>query len=381
MIASLQKYIVSIRPSYLALEAVDWITNPQASSHHHEPPSPLPPPPRVPEKRLSDDERNQINHSITKFIREYELSISNLASAEALRQQTQATVLQRKFPLENSRLWKWAQGVGGKDSSSKASAKSGEQARLEAVEATLKTVRENVLWTLRRGLEVAVEMQRGMVEKRIQDVKQQEIDMIRMVSKKKDPVLPIPGAMPLWQEEGEEAAAIAAQQGGAYVPDVRETRGKGGALDEQAAAELQAEMSQEQLQLVEEENQGLLQHYEDTLSKVQYVRIPPLFFALPFSDALVPLPAATPSNHYMTSLPYNRRSWDISPSRKSTSTTSRMRPSTPRRTSGVLISSCTMRRAARALRESFSGARSGCARGWLCGMLSTEYRMKLDMGV
>lgn len=256
MISSLQRYITSIRPAYLALEPLDWLRPETTASHH--PPSPT-------EKGLTDDERHQINHSITKFIREYELAISNLASAEALRQQTQATVLRRKFPLKNSRLWKWAAGGGARQS-----AKSQEQETLEAIEATLTTVRENVLWSLRRGLEVAIEMQREMVERRIQQVQQQEFDMMKMISRKKEPSISIPGAMPFLNDEEERTRA--GTQDFAYMPDVRDIRGKGGDLDAQATAELQTEMSQEQLQIFEQENQGLLQSYEDTLSKVQYVK-------------------------------------------------------------------------------------------------------------
>lgn len=126
----------------------------------------------------------------------------------------------------------------------------------------LRTVRESVLWLLRRGLEGAASVQRGMVEKRIERVREKEKSV-------------------LYKAAGKAAAKSGSgtsAQGG--LSERRNYNEKSPAslptpdavhLSEADTARIEAQLSPEQLQLFAEENDTMLRHYEDTLSKVQYV--------------------------------------------------------------------------------------------------------------
>lgn len=137
-------------------------------------------------------------------------------------------------------------------------------------------MREGVLWFLRRGLEGAASAQRGMVEKRIERVREKEKSVLYKVSTKGGAGDPYAGSS---SAGGVGSGAGAGSGPGAPkssaspplpTPDVV-------ALSEADSAQIEAELSPEQLQLFAEENDSMLRHYEDTLSKVQYVSF---FFSL-----------------------------------------------------------------------------------------------------
>lgn len=138
--------------------------------------------------------------------------------------------------------------------------RSAEQEGEEEGEKTIKTVRENVLWFLRRGLEGVAEMQRGMVEKRIERVREKEKSVLYKT-----------------KAAAGQVPAAGGQHAG-YMEDVRGDDMDGMpsmgtrdiSLDEKEAAAIESQLSPEQLQLFAEENDNLLKYYEDTLSKVQY---------------------------------------------------------------------------------------------------------------
>lgn len=121
-------------------------------------------------------------------------------------------------------------------------------------------MRESVLWFLRSGLEGAAEVQRGMVEKRIERVREKE----KSVLYKAGGLERVPSAGP--QDGG---AAAAERFNAATMPP--SLRGHDAAMNEGEMAHIESQLSPEQLQLFAEENDSMLKHYEDTLSKVQYV--------------------------------------------------------------------------------------------------------------
>jgi hypothetical protein len=156
-------------------------------------------------------------------------------------------------------LWKWAAGGGAAGIDALAS-RSPEQEEAEDSEKTVKTVRENVLWILRRGLEEVAESQRGMVEKRIERAREKEKSVLYKVA--------AAGAATAGPGQGMKAAYS--------MPDERDTGSTAGqmrdvSIDHAMAAEIESQLSPEQLQLFAQENDTMLKHYEDTLSKVQYV--------------------------------------------------------------------------------------------------------------
>ena len=118
-----------------------------------------------------------------------------------------------------------------------------------------KTVRESVLWFLRRGLESAAERQRELVERRIERVRERERSVLYKASGA--------AAAPRWEEyeyeyHPEKQPAATAR---AYDP----------AMSSSEAADIESQLSAEQLQLFAEENDSMLRYYEDTLGKVQFV--------------------------------------------------------------------------------------------------------------
>ncbi|KAI5305579.1 eukaryotic translation initiation factor 3 subunit A [Ascosphaera pollenicola] len=229
-ISSLLAYLRSIRQSYLAIGPRPTVAR------------------RQQQRQLTDEERNQIDSETTALLQELSASISNLASAENLRRETQATILLKKFPLANSKVWKWASGIA-QDGRGRP-LRSEEQERLEGQENTIKTVRESVLWTLRTGLESVAEVQRHMVEKRVERINEKEKSILYNMNKH--------GAVPTVATTSTEASS--------FPP----TKGEN-ALQEDEAAEIESQLSPEQLQLFAEENNDMLRHYEDTLDKAQNV--------------------------------------------------------------------------------------------------------------
>lgn len=115
-------------------------------------------------------------------------------------------------------------------------------------------MREGVLWFLRTGLEGAASVQREMVEKRIERVREKEKSVLYKNA--------VPGAKvpPAASEYG------AGSKSSPPVPTPDAV-----VLSEADSARIEAQLSPEQLQLFAEENDSMLRHYEDTLGKVQYV--------------------------------------------------------------------------------------------------------------
>lgn len=135
-------------------------------------------------------------------------------------------------------------------------------------------MREGVLWFLRRGLDFVVDVQRGMVEKRIERVREKEKSVLYKAMKG--------GGVPSSTSGfGSGSGSSLKDQGGSS----RDTRGyndqngfgssiqapSAAVLSEADSREIEGQLSAEQLQLFAEENDSMLKHYEDTLGKVQYV--------------------------------------------------------------------------------------------------------------
>jgi hypothetical protein len=131
-------------------------------------------------------------------------------------------------------------------------------------------VRENVLWFLRRNLEQVAEVQRGMVEKRIERVREKEKSVLYKAA------IPQEQIQRQRQEWEQPTVAVGREQQQKYE--------KASTLSDQETATIESQLSAEQLQLFAEENDMMLRHYEDTLSKVQFVLpLPHLFYQCSFS--------------------------------------------------------------------------------------------------
>lgn len=196
-----------------------------------------------PKQHLTDQERDSIDSSTALLLRDLSSSIENLSSAESLRQETEATLLRKKYGYTKNLLWRWAGGAGASSSTSPRATP--EQVQDEEVARTISTFREGVVWFLRRGLERAMKLQGGMVERRIERVREREKSL-------------------LYMNRGGSAATTATtttQSAAAAATDSALSRGD--------IANIESQLSPEQLQLFAEENDIMLRQYEDTLGKVQ----------------------------------------------------------------------------------------------------------------
>ncbi|KAJ5112367.1 hypothetical protein N7532_000412 [Penicillium argentinense] len=199
---------------------------------------------------LTDAQRDTIDASTALVLRDLASSIANLSDAESLRQKTSTQLLHKKYGHSGTGalLRRWA--GGGEDEG-----KSEEQVDAEERERTLATVREGVLWFLRRGLEVVASVQKGMVEKRIERVREKEKSVLYKATKGGSSV---------------SSSAVASREtelGKGPVADLKVAPDTA-VLSESETREIE-QLSAEQLQLFEEENDSMLKHYEDTLGKVQ----------------------------------------------------------------------------------------------------------------
>ncbi|KAL4983477.1 snare-complex protein syntaxin-18 N-terminus-domain-containing protein [Aspergillus falconensis] len=264
-ISSLLSHLHKIRPSYLSIS-----THSSNKSKHRSFPSPSASSSKNKDKEtiLSPSEIDTITSSTSSLLHTLSSSISNLSSAESLRQETHSTLLDKKYNRKRSRasnlLFQWASGSSVLSQNEDAGKKP-EQITEEQIENNLKAVRESILWFLRRRLEGTIEMQRDMVEKRIERAREREKSVLYKNSA---------------SASGAGSTVVAGRGRGVSMsapstyPDVTletaDTAGvKGSTLDASEVAAIEAELTPEQLQLFAEENDSMVRYYEDTLSKVQ----------------------------------------------------------------------------------------------------------------
>ncbi|RMJ21110.1 snare protein, partial [Aspergillus sp. HF37] len=204
-------------------------------------------------------DRDAIDSSTSLLLHDLSSSLTNLSSAESLRQETHASVLRSRYGRGRAGriLFRWAggksalpdgSGAGGDDGEGK----SGEQLRDEEIARVTRAVRESVLWFLRRALEGAVVRQRELVERRIERARERERSVLYKSA----------------QQQQESAAGAGA--GAGARPEEPMPSGGDPAITEAESKEIESQLSPEQLQLFAEENDSMLQYYQDTLSKVQH---------------------------------------------------------------------------------------------------------------
>lgn len=182
------------------------------------------------------------------LLRDFDHSISNLKNAAILQSDTAGKVLEKKYGKPNGVLWRWAGG----DANDGDSGKSEMQLREEGMVKSLGLFREGVVWFLNKGLKDAVAAQGEMVEIRLE--REQEKRMSVLYDEKNKGV-----KMQRTDEDDVE---------GLGNRDVRGRDTYNPALDSNGQGQGMSELSAEQLQLFEEENSSLLNHYTDTLKKV-----------------------------------------------------------------------------------------------------------------
>lgn len=207
-------------------------------------------------RHLSDAQRDQIDAESKQLLRDVNSAIQNLADAEQLRQKTEATLAQRAHGKTGLRaLGAWA---AGRTNSSKTAVEELDDARMSAVNVH----RGSILWYLRRQLEAVSGLQMNMMEARL----------VREMEKSKSV---------LYKSQGLAAAASDASTLGSV-----DRRGGNGStsggptsmrasslaqLEDLEPSQIEQRLTSEQLQLLAEENQDILKHYQETLDQVRLV--------------------------------------------------------------------------------------------------------------
>lgn len=197
---------------------------------------------------LTDPQREEIDTTTSQVLRDLNANITNLDQAANLRSTTDTAVLERKYGQNKSFLFQWAAGEGDAPDAGK----SQEQLEDEGRAKTMHIFRSNVIWYLKAKLRHAASRQQEMVQIRIDREKEKERSVLY---KTKAPRTSLNGS--LGETNGE-------------IKGNMDTRGRtlDPALEAEQDAAIRAQLTPEQLQLFQEENSSLIDHYNDVLSKV-----------------------------------------------------------------------------------------------------------------
>lgn len=175
------------------------------------------------------------------MIRQLNSAITSLADAEKVRQETAALVASRKRNRAGlGALGRWAAGGAEQEQTPEA-------ALGEAKEKTLSAHRESVIWFLQRRLGDAGQIQAFMIQTRLQREEEKAKSVLykakgtSVTAEKVDPSL-------LPQKDRSSA-----------VPD----------FDPALIEDTNAQLTDEQIQLFAEENQGMLKHLGQQLDQVR----------------------------------------------------------------------------------------------------------------
>ncbi len=233
-ILSLHNYLRQIRTPYLSTAS-----SPHRSIQKHHT-----------QQHLTPSQRASIDASSQSLLRDLNASIHQLSDAETLRHNTALTLLKKKHGHGGlaGAVGRWAAGGTGADEGKGEDEKEGED-----MEAMMRAWRESVIWYLRKKLGETGEMQRGMMERRVE----------REVERGRSVLYLAKGAM----EESSGRGGMTTMNGGVEGA----TRMGNGRVtgDEDGSRESERQLSPEQLQIFAQENNELLRHYEDTLDQVR----------------------------------------------------------------------------------------------------------------
>ncbi|KAG6027636.1 hypothetical protein E4U41_000871 [Claviceps citrina] len=186
---------------------------------------------------LTDQEREDVDINAKEMIRELNASIRGLDEAEQLRRETESAIVRKKFAGGLGALSSWASG----DSASR---KTAEHLAAEARAQQTGIHRDGILWFLRQRLELCCRTQQDMMETRLS----------REVEKTRGMLIPPAGDFATFSPTAEKFSRASRSAVDAASRDVTSfTEG----------------LTQEQVQMFEEDNQDMMKHYESTLDKVR----------------------------------------------------------------------------------------------------------------
>ncbi|KAK7751367.1 hypothetical protein SLS62_006623 [Diatrype stigma] len=193
---------------------------------------------------LSDREREEIDAQMKRMLRTLNGSIRNMVDAEQVRHETALTLNRKKYGRGLNLARAWAAGGGP-------SSKTAEHLAAEERETTISTHRESILWFLRQRLQECVEAQQNMMEIRIA----REMEKNRSV---------------LAKARAPELSSSLAASSADLKPTTTTSSQAAVSQDETSSPYNPAEgLTQEQIQMFEQDNKEMLKHYESTLDQVR----------------------------------------------------------------------------------------------------------------
>ncbi|KAG5927509.1 hypothetical protein E4U42_002152 [Claviceps africana] len=191
---------------------------------------------------LTDREREDVDVNAKQMIRELNASIRGLDDAEQLRRETDSAIVRKKFASGLSALASWASGDG-------ASRKTAEHLTAEAQGQQTGIHRDGILWFLRQRLELCCRTQQDMMESRLS----------REMEKTRGMLLPPAGDFADFSLTSEKPWR-------ASTSVVSSDSNKDSSNNHMSVTE---GLTQEQVQMFEQDNQDMVKHYESTLDKVR----------------------------------------------------------------------------------------------------------------
>ncbi|KAJ0164287.1 Syntaxin UFE1 [Colletotrichum tanaceti] len=237
-IASLHNELKDVRQAYLST-AQPRKTHIRPGSNGSQP------------RHLTDRDREEVDANAKQMLRELNASITALRDAEVLRRETETAVIRKKFVRGLGALGAWAAGAaagGGGGGASNDIGKTTEHLVAEAKARTIEQHRDEVVQSLRRGLQLCGRTQQDMMEVRLT----REMEKNRSVLAKAGGGSAMPELGGFYESMSKSAAkaGLPPDEGGRpYKP--------------------QEELTEEQIQMFEKGNQDMLQHYNSTLDKVR----------------------------------------------------------------------------------------------------------------
>ncbi|KAK5083294.1 hypothetical protein LTR70_008215 [Exophiala xenobiotica] len=251
-IRELLSYVRAIRSPYLSTAPP-----PRRNQKHERVPSQIQTPLGGVPAYMTDAQRDDITSQTNVLISDVHKSIKNLQTAVDIQHQTVEKRLQQKYGKSTNFLLRWA--AGGEDANVGDAGKTQERVEEEGKESTIHTFRSGVLWYLGHGFEKVSNMHREMIEKRLEREREKAASILYDERNKNVQV----------QRSTEDTSDLdgASKYGNM---DMRGRDSYNPAMDPYGEAGGQ-ELSPEQLQLFEEENSSLMNHYNETLTQVTQV--------------------------------------------------------------------------------------------------------------
>lgn len=224
-------YLRAIRPSYLSTTPA-----PRQSRNDNQRKSK-----DAGQRHLTDNERDSIDAESKKLLKDLQKTIRQISEAEKIRQDTNnAVALKKRAQGGFGGLARWAAGGA-------VTAKSIEEELAEAKDRTLSIHRESVIWYLQMKLDEASKIQTGMMVIRLQ---REEEKSKSVLFKSRGQDIPYSKFDPSTLPDGSSG---------------------GGGRDTAGQDAWEEQLSQEQLQMFQEENQEMMKHYQDQLGQVRSV--------------------------------------------------------------------------------------------------------------